>query len=350
MKKIHSILMMLMVMSGLHTAMANEFEANYLSYSINADGTSVTVKGGGYHQLTDVIIPPIVTYNGVTYTVTAIGDEAFSEQTTMTSIAIPNSVKTIGDGAFKSCTGLTTITIPNSVTTLGYSAFSECTNLSSVELSDSIADIDVCTFDKCSSLKSVTIPNSVTTIHLGAFSDCVSLSSVNLGSVVEIGDEAFRNCTSLQNLVLPRTLVRIGPGAFYECTGLTSVTIPNSVSSIGETAFWGCTGMRNVVIPSSVTAIGASAFYNCTGLSRIDSYPDPAKVKMDMWVFSEVEKNSTLHVLPKYLSAYQSADQWCDFYNITADLSENLRGDLNDDGVIDVSDVSILIDMVLGKK
>ncbi len=63
-------------------------------------------------------------------------------------------------------------------------------------------------------------------------------------------------------------------------------------------------------------------YRGCTGLTRIDAYPNPAKVSMGSDVFNNVPKDGTLHVLPKYLSAYQTASQWKDFYNIKADLTE----------------------------
>ncbi len=74
------------------------------------------------------IIPS--TNNGLP--VTTIGERAFSDCITLTSVTIPNSVTTIGYGAFKGCTGLTYVTIPNSVITIGSLVFSDCTGLTSV--------------------------------------------------------------------------------------------------------------------------------------------------------------------------------------------------------------------------
>ena len=94
-------------------------------------------------------------------------------------------------------------------------------------------------------------------------------------------------------------------------------------------------------------------YYRCSGLTRIDAYPNPEKVGMGSNVFySEpyrVPINGTLHVLPKYLSAYQTADQWKDFTNIVADLTEiePIIGDLNADGEISIADVTSLVDVVL---
>ena len=124
----------------------------------------------------------------------------------------------------------------------------------------------------------------------------------------------FRSC--------PYPVTSIGDGAFRGCWGLTSVTIPNSVTSIGDEAFSGCSGLTSVTIPNSVTEIGSYAFSDCSGLTRIDSYPNPEKVSTGAKAFDGVSKDGTLHVLPKYLSAYRTASQWKDFTNIKGDLTE----------------------------
>ena len=60
----------------------------------------------------------------------------------------------------------------------------------------------------------------------------------------------------------------------------------------------------------------------CSCLTRIDAYPDPEKVSTGADAFYKVPKDGTLHVLPQYLSAYQTASQWEDFTNIKGDLTE----------------------------
>ena len=124
------------------------------------------------------------------------------------------------------------------------------------------------------------------------------------------------------SIVLKEGTKGIADYAVYECDGLTSVSIPNSVTSIGNEAFSYCSGLTSVTIPNSVTSIGKYAFSYCTGLTRIDAYPNPEKVSIGADAFDGVPKDGTLHVLPKYLSAYQRARQWKRFTNIKGDLTE----------------------------
>ena len=105
--------------------------------------------------------------------VTTIGEYAFSECSSLTSVTIPNSVTTIGDKAFSDCSSLTSVTIGNSVTTIEQAAFGGCSSLTSVNIGNSVTEIGWYAFSDCSSLTSVTIPNSVKTIGIGAFSGCI---------------------------------------------------------------------------------------------------------------------------------------------------------------------------------
>ena len=171
-------------------------------------------------SVTKANIPP--TIKGVT--VTSIGNSAFDNCRSLTSMTIPDSVTSIGDSAFRYCTSLTSVTIPDSVTSIGDLAFQYCT-----------------------SLTSVTIPDSVTSI----------------------GGRAFDGCRSLTSVAIPDGVTSIGHGAFYNCTSLTSVTIPDGVTSIGVYTFSGCTSLTSVTIPDGVTSIGDWAFYRCESFTDI---------------------------------------------------------------------------------
>ena len=198
---------------------------------------------------------------------------------TLSSYTIKNGTKWIGNNAFEDCSSLTSVTIPNSVTSIGDWAFYRCSRLTSVTIGNGVTSIGWDAFYGCSSLTSVTIPNSVTSIGGRAFSGCSSLTSVTIGNgVTSIGYGAFRGCSGLTSVTIPNSVTSIGEDAFEGCSSLTSVTIGNSVTSIGSSAFSGCNGLTSVTIPNSVTSIGREAFKNCSGLSRItiESMTPPA--------------------------------------------------------------------------
>ena len=117
----------------------------------------------------------VITFDG---DVTIIGEWAFSDCRSLTSVTIPDSVTTIEDYAFYECSSLTSVTIPDSVTSIGEWAFSDCRSLTSVTIPDGVTTIGYAAFLGCSSLTSVTIPDSVTTIGEVAFYGCYNLTSV----------------------------------------------------------------------------------------------------------------------------------------------------------------------------
>ena len=284
---------------------AHAYDCNVggIYYNLNSSDKTAEVTKGDEKYKGSINIPESITYEGSSYSVTSIGELAFSFCTGLTSVTIPNSVTSIGRSAFRGCSGLTSVTIPNSVTSIGESAFYDCSGLTSVTIPESVTEIGSSAFSYCSGLTSVTIPNSVTTIGTYAFKDCTGLTSVTIpNSVTSIGDIAFFCCTGLTSVTIPNSVTSIGILAFSGCSGLTSIVvdkgnvnydsrnncnaiietatntlitgckktiIPNSVTSIGEYAFGGCSGLTSVTIPNSVTSISYSAFDGCSGLTSV---------------------------------------------------------------------------------
>ena len=129
-------------------------------------------------------------------------------------------------------------------------------------------------FKGCTELTSVIIPKNVTDIGNSAFADCTELTSVEIpSSVASIRYRTFKGCTSLTSVEIPSSVTSIVDEAFLNCESLTSVTIPDSVTTISASAFGNCPSLTSVTIPDSVTSIGNGAFNGCTGLTSV-TIPD----------------------------------------------------------------------------
>ena len=263
-----SFLIALVAMMLPMVVSAETVEIDGICYNVIVKArTAEVVKKTSGRYSGGINIPSSVTYQGVNYSVTSIGESAFSGCSGLTSVTIPNSVTSIGGYAFNNCSGLTSVTIPNSVTSIGDGAFEYCSRLTYVTIPNSVTSIGGYAFQGCSSLISVTIPNSVTSIGGCAFY-CSGLISVTIpNSVTSIRNEVFAYCSRLTSVTIPNSVTSIGGYAFYNCSGLTSITIGNSVTSIGQSAFSGCSGLTSVTIPNSVTSINDYAFGGCKNLN-----------------------------------------------------------------------------------
>lgn len=70
--------------------------------------------------------------------------------------------------------------------------------------------------------------------------------------VISIGNEAFKDCTSLIKIVIPSSVTKIGKSAFEGCSSLTQILLPSSILKIGENAFNKCTSLSSISIPSTL--------------------------------------------------------------------------------------------------
>lgn len=236
----------------------------YLRSDKTATVTASTVTG-------DIVIPEKITVDGVEYSVTSIGYEAFSECKALTSVKMP-SVTSIEGYAFSVCSSLTSVEMPL-VTRIGPQAFQDCLNLTSVAM-PSVTSIEGQAFLSCSSLTSVDMP-LVTRIEYWAFKDCSNLTSVDMPSVTSIDNYAFSG-SPITKLSLPATLTSIGNNCFDETREITlAATTP---AALGTDVFWKSSVIR---VPESAvndyrTAAGWSNYKNqILSMSDITDYDVP---------------------------------------------------------------------------
>lgn len=111
---------------------------------------------------------------------------------------------------------------------------------------------------------------TVTAIAGDGFKDCTTLQTIIIPSSVDTLDNTmFQGCTSLTSVTMDGSFTQIPWGSFYGCTNLVSVTMPSSVTTISAQAFNGCVNLENINL-SSVKAVGSNAFHGCISLTTVD--------------------------------------------------------------------------------
>ena len=290
-----------------------------------------------------------------------IGGSAFSYCASLTSIIIPKSVVSIGSGAFGS-SGLTSVTIKSdAVVSKSYrnpersakyiglkTIFGE--KVQEYILGEEVKSIGEMVFCYCNALTSVTIPEGVTNIGSGAFQGCSFLTSVIIGDgVTDIGGGTFMDCSKLTSVTIGNSVKSIGVNAFRGCP-IHSLTIPNSVTSIGNWAFM-AGGLRSIIIGNGITYIGNRAFDGNAYITDVYCYSkDVPEAEYNAFAADvRTLEGATLHVPKSSLKAYKTAVAWKDFSEIVPlDDEPIIQGDVTGNGSVNVQDATIVVNYILG--
>ena len=354
----------------------------------------------GCSSLTSVVIPD---------SVTDIDYVAFLDCSSLTDIVFPDSLTSIGTAAFTNCSSLTSIKIPKNLTTIDDLAFDNCSNLSEFIVDSknpSFSSEDGVLFDKnmetlliCPMTKSGTysIPSNVTSIEAVAFKCCENLTSIIIpDSVTTIDDSAFYGCSNVSEFIVdsdnpsfssedgvlfdkgketllhcpakksgtytvPNGIKSIGEYAFDSCESLTSIIISNSVTTIDDSAFSECTSLTSITIPKSVTSIGNYVFSNNSLNSLTDIYYEGTE---DEWnqisIESSIPSDITIHYNSEPITTTTTTTVTTSSpttstttttsitTTTTKPVYDNIYGDVNLDGIVDLTDAIMLNKQVAG--
>ena len=199
---------------------------------------------------------------------------------------------------------------------------------STFEIPNNIEIIGDQAFRDCTNLQSIIIPDNVTKIGKGSFWNCTNLKSINLpDNITIIEDYAFLNCTNLQAINLPNNLTEIGCSTFEFCTNLQSIIIPDSVTQIRCRTFKNCTNLQAINLPNSITIIEDYAFEDCTNLQSINLPNNLTEIGFLAFNNCSILQSITISNNITYIKFYE-------FYNCpnlnTIIVSENIvQTDLN---------------------
>lgn len=202
-------------------------------------------------------IPSTIEYEGVTYSVIQIGEEAFNENKKIEYLEIPSSVKVIGEKAFEQCKHLTTIKFSPGLEIIGEKAFSQCTHLTELELPSGLIEIGENAFFFNNKLEKIIFPNTLKVIKKAAFGYCIKLTELNLPTGLErIEDMAFF-ATKIEKIDIPNSVKFVGAKAFISATTFIAqesiikwISIPESVIEIGKHAFCKFQNLMGKTLPT----------------------------------------------------------------------------------------------------
>lgn len=277
--------------------------------------------------------------------ITTMKDGVFFNNTSLTSIKLPNKLENFWDHAFNGCTALNNIDMPSTVKGIYNSVFNECTSLSNVTLNEGCTTLGDHVFKNCP-LTSLTFPSTLSSISEFAF-EGTKLETVDLSNtqITLLPKGCFYNCQQLNDVKLPIALTDIGECAFYKSaiasitfpfslqkidawafqyTKLTNVVIPTTTGHIGDGAFSDNANLKTVVVNGPECYLAVSAFAKCPTLTDvyITSNKEPVAERYGF----PFDNNPKVHVVPNYLDTFKGLkndknENPCNTTNFVSDLS-----------------------------
>ncbi len=264
----------------------------------------------------DVVIPRIAVKDDIVYYVTSVAENIFDDKntnglqnTTITSLTLPNTFLSSPYNPFSYCTALESVniesgnphfisvdgvvfspdkkilylyptnksedsyTVPAQVETIAERAFENTKKLKAVsfESGSKLTVIDTYAFNNSNALESIELPSSLTSMGSGVFTECRKLKTVSFAEnskLTTLPEKTFYYCTRLDTISLPSGLKNINTSAFSNCYTLQEIILPSGLQSISEKAFEECR-LKEINIPASLSYISPNVFYCNTTLKNI---------------------------------------------------------------------------------
>ena len=274
------LLTALLASASMWAAVNDEFTVDELKYMVTSESPrTVAVIGYTVKPTGNLEIPSFVIYEDYDYSVTLIESYAFRDCSGLTSVAIGEDVKTINAKAFQGCSSMKIVNIGSNVTSIGKDAFYLCTSVTDVFC---WANPETLSWNEDGCDDFIKSTKYATRCHVDNAAAWSGFTQVNVTFVTAktSGDDADRfTFGNLEYQLKSTTAVRVyqydtpRPKGDYE--------IPSSVAGfrvrgIGQDAFKGCTGLTTVTIPKSVRTIEKNAFAGCSNVTDVFCWADVA--------------------------------------------------------------------------
>lgn len=306
--------------------------------------------------------------------------------TAITSVNLPDAMELLDTCALQN-TDISSINLKN-VKKLGTQALSQCTNLTSVTGNNKLEEMANAAFTRCDKLTKAYLPEGLKRMTGGSYFRCAGISDFTLPSTVELIERnPAVGCTAIKEFRVapgnlrftaidrciyetrddksPYRLVAAPGGSDTQVFNLapgTEVVGEQALRESGITEFHAASGLRVidtnglstcrqlsiVTLPATLETVGVSAFQSCEAITSITvkaKYPPAC-----MSTFTDaVYGNATLYVPRGSAQAYRTSPGWSGFGKIVEiDIpDERVKGDINGDGIVDIADVSLLINEML---
>ena len=264
-----SLLMMFNFCKVIH---AERVELDGIFYDLSDEAKTAEVSGYSDAIQAVVNIPSKISFNGDLY-----------------------DVVSLRYNVFRNCRIITHVKIPYSVTAIGNDAFTQCFSLQNIEVDNEnqmYSSIDGVLFDKgkkklvcypAGKEGEYIIPYGVETVGFAAFSGCLNLTSIIFSeSVTCIEDYAFYICRGLKNVILSENLKSIGMMAFYNSYSLVSLELPSKLEEIGSGAFMECEKLYEIFNKSALNIVEQSDDYGNVALYAQNVYTEEGYSKLKM--------------------------------------------------------------------
>ncbi|MDE7210997.1 MAG: leucine-rich repeat protein [Lachnospiraceae bacterium] len=274
-------------------AVIKDSQGSYLMYQgiyyEIIDGETVRIPDYYDIEMTELVVPDTITYEGTDYRVTSIGEDAFSYFYGLTKVVLGNNVEVLGVNAFCGCSDLTEVVFGTGLKEIREHAFEACDILEEIHLPEGLETIGEEAFCSCASLREITLPSTLSVLGDNMFFDCESLVSISIPPSVEaLPYGLFTNCEQLEKVELAEGLSVIEKEVFWACESLTSLVLPESLVFIGERAFYN-SGLESITFPDKKVSLGEDIFDFCDNLTTIYTSQAVQEYYMDAFDYVGVE-------------------------------------------------------------
>lgn len=191
-----------------------------------------------------------------------IGQSAFSNCSALTEITLPSTLTSIEASAFNGCSSLVAIQLPSGVTSLSHRCFADCSKLTDINL-EHITELGNNVFNNCTSLTTIDL-SSIAVMDSGTLNGCTSITDVIWPSkITAIPDYTFNGCSKLSSVQLP-SITSVGGNAFAG-SGIVNINL-SSAKTIGIAAFKDCSSLESVILSDDLVVFEQAVFQNCSKL------------------------------------------------------------------------------------